>query len=455
MALVIGLLLLAVLAAFTVQNWAPAVPLVVFGTQTAALPLALWVIGAMLAGALTVLLMAVLLRLVAAPPSQGGGTRYRNQERARQRYVADDDLGDFDAAPDDARSQAYNPVDGGTGNPYVDRVDEDPRVDYDKVETGFGDNGPVNPSSGNRANFTQLTSRADDWDSFSRPRQDWTDWGRSPAASARRDAEPVRDVNPVEVSRAEDEEDWRWSGYDEPRSGPRPRYSEDDDNDYPDDDPYEGEPVTYRQSAPYEASYPDSYTNAGHDIPDYGDRPPDQFPDQDAPEYDPGYAPEPDDRAGDTFSDNGPAADQTYEDYIIDYGSEAEIDQFDPTATRRSGQGGGKASQDPAPPPEEAWDDWESPPEASPAPEPPRDIYEVPAAPREVSRSGSVYSYRYRDEGDTSDQGDRPEEVPPPPDTSNVDASTPAADGDDSNSDTDTPRRTLIPPPPADDPLAP
>ncbi|NJO51612.1 MAG: hypothetical protein HC840_21775 [Leptolyngbyaceae cyanobacterium RM2_2_4] len=59
-------LLLAILGGltlFALQNWSPVVPLVVLGVQTQALPLAVWMVGAIAAGAFTTLVIAALFGL--------------------------------------------------------------------------------------------------------------------------------------------------------------------------------------------------------------------------------------------------------------------------------------------------------------------------------------------------------------------------------------------------------
>ncbi|MBD2071713.1 hypothetical protein H6F93_30045 [Leptolyngbya sp. FACHB-671] len=56
-------LLLAILGGltlFALQNWSPAVPLVILGVQTQAFPLAAWMVGAIAAGAFTTLVIAAL-----------------------------------------------------------------------------------------------------------------------------------------------------------------------------------------------------------------------------------------------------------------------------------------------------------------------------------------------------------------------------------------------------------
>ena len=61
--LLLLLLILVGLAAFTLQNWAFQIPLVFLGKQTLVLPLSVWVLGAIAAGALTTLLLTGLFQL--------------------------------------------------------------------------------------------------------------------------------------------------------------------------------------------------------------------------------------------------------------------------------------------------------------------------------------------------------------------------------------------------------
>ncbi|MBD2098278.1 LapA family protein [Trichocoleus sp. FACHB-591] len=61
--LLLLLLILVALAAFTLQNWVSQLPLVFLGKQTLLLPLSVWVLGAIAAGALTTLLLTGLFQL--------------------------------------------------------------------------------------------------------------------------------------------------------------------------------------------------------------------------------------------------------------------------------------------------------------------------------------------------------------------------------------------------------
>jgi uncharacterized integral membrane protein len=57
------LLILVGVTLFALQNWSPVLPLVILGTQTQALPLAIWMVGAIAAGVITTLITSALLRL--------------------------------------------------------------------------------------------------------------------------------------------------------------------------------------------------------------------------------------------------------------------------------------------------------------------------------------------------------------------------------------------------------
>ncbi len=170
MALLVGLLILIALAAFAVENWSPAVPLVILGTQTTALPMALWVIGALLAGALTVLAIAALLQLISSPngPRPPRGDRYGDEDR--QRYVVD-------PPPDDRGPSRW----ANRANPYVDEVRAvDVQDDYGEESLGQDE---VYRSFADRGKSTDSMPQSDSWDSFVQPRQDWGDWETEPRRS--------------------------------------------------------------------------------------------------------------------------------------------------------------------------------------------------------------------------------------------------------------------------------
>lgn len=79
--LILLLVILGALAAFALQNLAP-VSLVFLGIKTLALPLAVWVIGSIGAGALTTLLIAGLLQFAQPIRSNRSGDRTASQTRS-------------------------------------------------------------------------------------------------------------------------------------------------------------------------------------------------------------------------------------------------------------------------------------------------------------------------------------------------------------------------------------
>lgn len=534
MVILFGLLVLAALAVFAVENWAPAVPLVIFGVQTTALPVALWVIGALLAGALTVLAVAVLLQLISRGVSSSrrpwDAARYADEEKVRQRYVADDKL------DDPVNSSGEMPPGSQTGsggrsrwsrppNPYVDGYvdqagerdesddgdDYDDYGDYDDYDDGGGRNPGYRPSSGASVSSPpprsprQSSGGQDDWDSFSQPRRDWSDWGgdrrpndsrpsEPPYRTSSRDVDAVLEVDPIDAARPRDRDDgdaaWNsWSGYEEPAPSDRTA-SFGSPEDYPDYFPQEHEP---RRS--YDDSYGseryggerydrEHYDRERYDSDRYGDTvEPDEF--VVAEPHEPPYEPPYDNRVysnrvydSSGYGDSDRPADQDdspdrseseYEDYIIDYGDEAEIDQFDLAAAR------GRAAQ-PSPTAEpdlsgnaddgadddDDWSDWDDDAPATttadPNASPLRDIYEVPAKPKAVSRSGSIYTYSYRDIEAEDGPEDEPEHEPehgpasepkdPPQDNSAAAETATSPQGDE---DDHSPGRTLIPPYQPDD----
>ncbi|MEM9215118.1 MAG: hypothetical protein AAGD25_12325 [Cyanobacteria bacterium P01_F01_bin.150] len=122
--LLLPTLVLVGLVIFTAENWSPAVPLILFGVKTGALPLSLWVIVAGLMGVLTTLVIAFCLRLLS---------------------------NDDDRLPKRSSSQTSRP-------PHSPR----PRP-------------PRQPDR--RSNDEPL--EMEDWEEFSRPREDWEDWRKS------------------------------------------------------------------------------------------------------------------------------------------------------------------------------------------------------------------------------------------------------------------------------------
>jgi len=78
------LIVLGVLVLFVLQNMTPALSLTILGMQTLALPLAVWILGAIAAGAITALLTGALIRLGGGRPSRrrSSGSRPRRGDTA-------------------------------------------------------------------------------------------------------------------------------------------------------------------------------------------------------------------------------------------------------------------------------------------------------------------------------------------------------------------------------------
>ncbi|MGB3614201.1 MAG: hypothetical protein WBA10_10440 [Elainellaceae cyanobacterium] len=516
MVLLFGLLILAILAVFAIENWAPVVPLVLFGAQTAALPMALWVIGALLAGALTVLLVAVLLQLL-TPRSPSGrrpwdAARYADEEQMRQRYVEDDTLDGGGYSGGVSRGSKTGPQGrsrwGKRTNPYVDDASElDDPDDGDDYGNDDGDenrdpvyrpfsNGSVS-STASRSPRQAQGKTQDSWDSFSQPRQDWADFGSDrrqsdrqqnnryqpeppPYRASSRDVDVVVEVDPIDVAPSRDgrdgrggvggEEDWNdWSGYEEPAPSERP-IAERSPIGYSDEYSQRDEPRSAYEEETYsneryaderhtDERYADEhYVDDGYTSDQYANTAePDEVVGEESydsdsappePLYEPPYNDGSYDNGDRQYRDDSPDSDSDYEDYIVDYGDEAEIDQFDVAAARRGGaaQPNPAAGVDPVADGDDAddaegWNNWDDdePTDAPTPPEtaPPRDIYEVPAEPKAVSRSGSIYTYSYRD----SASEDGPED-PVADNSTTAEDSSPEANDDDA----DSPDRTLIPP---------
>ncbi|MGF1513339.1 MAG: hypothetical protein ACFB5Z_06545 [Elainellaceae cyanobacterium] len=502
MALLVGVLILIALAIFAVENWSPAVPLVILGAQTVALPIALWVIGAILAGALTMLAIAVLLQLAggaSSGPRRPRGDRYGDDDDRRRRYVVDE-------PPDDGGPRRAR------ANPYVDEVSE-VDADYGALDEDDGyagrDRSDREPRYRPAASSAASPQHSDDWDSFSQPRQAWEDWERSPrqgqgqgyrnvrqATNVRRvTVDQVLDVSPIDATRARredsdrryaedegEEEDWsRWSSDEAPPPGSRPssrsgpELDPELDPDYIDINP---DYRAYRPTVPSEdyrtAPEPDVRADFHSD---YGPEP--AYEPVYEPPYEPAYdqyeppyeaPPEPNRPRYADGADgaNAAAYPDGDDDYIVDYGDEEEIDRFELRPRRRREASSASAQADGDRPGESAddggdddWPDWEDEEDASAKAKAvmeesaedrtPRDIYEVPGKPRAVSRSGSIYAYRYRpddaeadapkDDGleDDTAGGDLASEEPPTAELGNI-------PDDDSASDSESTGRILTPP---------
>lgn len=354
------LLVLGGLVIFTLENWSPRVPLVIFSTQTIALPLSLWILVACLAGALTTVAIALCLRFLiheSHPPTKEDVQSFGAPMPQAPRQTTHRSNGE--STPDDSTSQTFT-------------------------------------SRFNPLRFTRQSSDLgmEDWEDFSRPREEWEDWqqsnpgvaevdfdqpmssgsrfgrssghtSRSPQASSSERSTPQQDTEFYERDRprayerpgydAQGYEDDRYEQREEAPRGDRrdrDRYGyRDDDDSQNDDGAYDDRPDRYHQDPQTGYGPPrdirDDYSKA-----DYGgDRyDQDRYDHQDrydqdtyAPE---GYAQAPygDDhpygrtgRDGDHSPPNpAPPYNQYSEQYIMDYGDEAALDAFDAELEARS-----------------------------------------------------------------------------------------------------------------------
>jgi len=145
---------LAALVIFALQNVAPVLPLVVLGMQTQALPLAVWVVGAIAAGAVTTILLALLLRLA------GGRNRSRRPQPRRTSGRA-----------------------AGAGTPWTP-----PPWTGDRNSAQPG--GPVDTASGYGAKAAQA-STTDDWEQSRQSSDAWDNWDEArPPVDAPRQTRP-------------------------------------------------------------------------------------------------------------------------------------------------------------------------------------------------------------------------------------------------------------------------
>ncbi|MBD2089405.1 hypothetical protein H6F67_06015 [Microcoleus sp. FACHB-1515] len=254
-----SLLLLVIvcgLVLFVIQNWTPALPLVILGVPTQAIPLAFWMMGAIAAGAITTIAISALFRITA-----------------------------FTAAPRPSKRKGRSkpfPPDPDRG---IDPRDVDPR----DVPYGVAD-----------SPRTRIQSD-DDWEP--QPREVWDDWDAPVASSSREeqryrsveDRPPVdfrmRDREPDRVERIE----YRFT--DEDRSEEREgNFPEEEPEFYREPDPvpnfgndeppvYDAEYKVYRPAyRPLEEPDEPPYTEPAYSEPNYTE------PDDREPEYrDPDY----------------------------------------------------------------------------------------------------------------------------------------------------------------------
>lgn len=177
---VLLLLIVAGLVTFAIQNLAP-VALVVLGTRTLALPLAVWVLGALAAGAFTTLLLSGFFSL-----SKAGAVR-----RAAQR-LSDSDSG-FPRSPW-----------GGVG---TKRGVAEANRTQNKNTVGF------RAASSERRSEEQSRPTDDDWETASVDRDTWDEWGEPP---------PRRTPSSTSRTNIRDTVDDEWRRWDDDRPADAP-----------------------------------------------------------------------------------------------------------------------------------------------------------------------------------------------------------------------------------------
>ncbi|WP_416674748.1 hypothetical protein [Egbenema bharatensis] len=173
--LTLFLFILVVLVILVLSNLSPTIALTILGIRTLALPLGVWVVGAIGAGALTTLLLSLLFNL--SRPSTG-----RYSSRANPRRVA-----------------------GGSSRPWTAWTDRDPQ--------------PVGKPSG--AAGSTHSRLDDDWEADRQGRDEWENWSDDRRTSTQTfesaPGEPVPrnpSFEPRTEIRDREDEDWaNWEGY--------------------------------------------------------------------------------------------------------------------------------------------------------------------------------------------------------------------------------------------------
>ena len=166
-------LFIALLAIVVLQNLSPSVALTFLGMQTVALPLAVWLLGAVLAGAITTVLVATLIRFLAKGRFAKRSLRELPRRKARRPS----------RRPSDTQGEPWTPPPwtGGWTKPL------DPE--------------PVDRAGGaSRPSESAWAAAEDDWEN-PRPANEWDDWEDAPPrASAGGSRTVIQDVPYREIS---------------------------------------------------------------------------------------------------------------------------------------------------------------------------------------------------------------------------------------------------------------
>jgi len=168
------LLVAAVLAILVLSNLSP-VALNILGTQTLALPLGVWVAGAIGAGALTTILVSGLFQL-ARPGSTSAAQRLRPKER----------IG----------TNSFRSPWGTAAKTQTTTSRSDYASDYPRGASN--------------------TRRDDDWETSQQAKAAWDDWGEYRTPQDLTDRQSARPSQPNTSIRDTEDDDWaNWEGYEE------------------------------------------------------------------------------------------------------------------------------------------------------------------------------------------------------------------------------------------------
>lgn len=210
--LILVVVVVGALVVFALENATPVVPLVILGSETVALPLWVWLMGAIAAGALTTLIIAGLIQVAGTPPRPPQGQYYSDRPRYRppsDDSILDDDE-DWQVVDVEEDREGDRPSDSRSGTSPTDSSNQRSQ------NTGFfnQNNESLDNSSGTTgtssfSNFTATATRPsplEDWDRFSQKRMDWDDWNRyEEAAPAAARSTSTRQEKGTGVSNAVDE----------------------------------------------------------------------------------------------------------------------------------------------------------------------------------------------------------------------------------------------------------
>jgi hypothetical protein len=188
--LILLIVIISALIVFALENASPVVPLVILGSETVALPLWVWLLGAIAAGALTTLIIAGLIQVAGSSPRPPKSGYYSDRPRYRpptDDAAFDDDEdwqvvdveGDrpstaqpFSSRPSDAQSGA-SPMESSTkptaNTGFFNREKTGQDASQDEKRTSFFSSFSSKPPS---------PASLEDWDQFSLRRSDWDDWNQ-------------------------------------------------------------------------------------------------------------------------------------------------------------------------------------------------------------------------------------------------------------------------------------